>query len=237
MMPTGWDHLLALFLLVVVPLHATVTYRQLLARLATGEVGVRIREYRWVIGLQWGLVALVLVLWVFAGRGAALLGLTVPGGWPGIGGLAITAVGLAFLAAQGRAIAALEVDRLEGLKAQLAGARALLPTTDEESATFRWVAITAGICEELIYRGYLIWYLGGYLGGWLGAVLAALLFGLGHFYQGPSGAVKAGVVGLAAGLLFVGTGSLLWPMVLHAAVDLQGGAVGRRVFGESPRPR
>ena len=40
---------------------------------------------------------------------------------------------------------------------------------------------------------------------------------------------------LVAAVLYVATGSLLWPIVLHAAVDLQGGAIGRRVLasGES----
>jgi hypothetical protein len=32
-----------------------------------------------------------------------------------------------------------------------------------------------------------------------------------------------------AGLLFALTGSLLWPVVLHVALDLQGGAIMRHV--------
>ena len=51
-----------------------------------------------------------------------------------------------------------------------------------------------------------------------------------HIYQGISGAIRAGVIGLFASLLYVGTGSLLWPTILHIAIDLQGGAVARRAL-------
>jgi membrane protease YdiL (CAAX protease family) len=28
------------------------------------------------------------------------------------------------------------------------------------------------------------------------------------------------------GLVYIGTGSLVWPMILHALIDVQGGSVG-----------
>jgi len=47
--------------------------------------------------------------------------------------------------------------------------------------------------------------------------------------------VKTGVTGLIMGALFVATGSLLWPMILHAAVDLQGGAAAKLLLVEEAR--
>lgn len=46
--------------------------------------------------------------------------------------------------------------------------------------------------------------------------------------------IKTGATGLVMGVLYVGTGSLLFPMILHAAVDLQGGAMARHVLGSRP---
>lgn len=230
-MPTFADHLIVAVLFVVAPWHGRRTYRQLQERVAKGDLDYRASEYRWTIALEWGAVALVLVLWWLNGRTAEALGLTVPAGGASLAGLVLTAIGLMWLGLQWRAIVRLSGDGLASLRAQLEGARALLPTTDREAVWFRALAVTAGICEEIVYRGYLIWYLSVYLPGWVAVVVAGVGFGVAHYYQGASGVVKTGVTGLVAGFLYYGTGSLLWPMVLHAAIDLQGGAVGRRLLG------
>jgi len=85
------------------------------------------------------------------------------------------------------------------------------------------MSVTAGICEEFYYRGFLFAYLAGLLTGVpAGAVivLAGLVFGLGHLYQGAAGVIKTGTVGALLGLLYWMTGSLWAPMLLHTVVDL-----------------
>jgi len=112
------------------------------------------------------------------------------------------------------------------LRGQLGRASPLLPTTDAEHRVFRALAVTAGICEEILVRGYLIWYFGSFMHPWLAMTVAAVVFGVGHLYQGKSGVVKTGAVGLLMGALYLGTGSLLWPMIVHA--------VGRAVLRDTP---
>jgi membrane protease YdiL (CAAX protease family) len=51
------------------------------------------------------------------------------------------------------------------------------------------------------------------------------MFGLGHAYQGAAGIVKTGIVGLLMAGAYVGTGSLLAPMLLHVVIDLTSGMV------------
>jgi membrane protease YdiL (CAAX protease family) len=99
---------------------------------------------------------------------------------------------------------------------------ALLP--DSHSERSWWVAISAvaGINEELGYRGFLLFYLSVYAPQTNlleRVVLTSLLFGLAHIYQGWKGAVGAGILGLVFAGLYLMTGSLLLPMVIHAAVD------------------
>ena len=58
----------------------------------------------------------------------------------------------------------------------------MLPHSRAELALFFKLSITAGICEELLYRGYLIWYLSHWLSIYPAAALASLLFGIARGY-------------------------------------------------------
>jgi len=84
--------------------------------------------------------------------------------------------------------------------------------------------LTAGICEEALFRGFLLHYL--HTSPWrlnltLALLLSALIFGLQHLYQGVQGVIVSAVLGALFGLLFLLSGSLLLPMLLHAALDLR----------------
>ncbi|WP_433217025.1 CPBP family intramembrane glutamic endopeptidase [Dactylosporangium sp. CS-047395] len=98
----------------------------------------------------------------------------------------------------------------------------LLPRTARER---RWgvaTAFTAGICEELVFRGALLAGAVGLLHLPIVAagILVSLFFGLGHLYQGAFGVIGTTLFGLFATALYVVTGSLLLPVLIHAAVDL-----------------
>jgi membrane protease YdiL (CAAX protease family) len=59
------------------------------------------------------------------------------------------------------------------------------------------VAVSAGICEELVFRGWFLATLRSELGmGGLSLLIAAAaIFGLAHVYQGVSGVILTAVVG------------------------------------------
>ena len=100
----------------------------------------------------------------------------------------------------------------------------MLPNTAIERLGWVLLSLTAGLCEELLFRGFMIRFLNGLgLGLPLAAALVAssLIFGLAHAYQGPKGVIGATVGGLVFGLLFLLSGSLIPGMILHALVDLQ----------------
>lgn len=83
---------------------------------------------------------------------------------------------------------------------------------------------TAAFGEELLFRGFLQGRLQVLLGarrgaGLLAAAVQALVFGLAHAYQGPTGIVVTGSLGLVFGLLYLRTKSL-WPLVIaHGLID------------------
>ena len=100
----------------------------------------------------------------------------------------------------------------------------LLPKSARERLLFMFLSVTAGLAEELVFRGFLIELLGGWCGNlWVAVVLSSILFGLLHGYQGLSGVLRTGFLGLGLAALYVWRDSLLPVMVAHFASDVVAG--------------
>jgi CAAX protease family protein len=100
----------------------------------------------------------------------------------------------------------------------------LLPSTREERRWWWLVCITAGICEEVVYRGFLLHYLHVlpfHLSFTWALVVSSLIFGIAHLYQGVMGAVQTAVIGAVLGAMFLASGTLWLPIVVHAVLDLR----------------
>ncbi len=98
------------------------------------------------------------------------------------------------------------------------------PATWTERRWYAFLCVTAGICEETLFRGFLLHYLHVLpfsLNLTLALLISSVIFGLGHLYQGVGGAASTVVIGLLFGLLFLLTGNLLFPVVFHSAIDLR----------------
>ncbi|MEY2563179.1 MAG: protease family protein [Verrucomicrobiota bacterium] len=106
----------------------------------------------------------------------------------------------------------------------LANTAFLLPHGPVELFLWVGVAIVAGFCEEIVYRGYLqpqLWALCGKL-PWA-IVLQALVFGIAHVYQGWRPALITAVYGLAFGLLAACRRSIIPGAISHSLIDLIAG--------------
>ncbi len=222
------------YLVIGEPVVGQVLHRRFEGRLRT-DPGARRSFYRRLLVLEWGLAALVLVVWLGSpGVDAAAVGLQWPQQWPGAPTTAAVGAVLLFVAVSTRALrgGALLEDRPvvrrpgEGRHAEPAGhaTLVLLPRTTAERRLFTLVGLTAGVCEEWLYRGFFLAVVSAVLGGpppWLLVLVAAGAFGLAHAYQGAVGVLTTGVLGGVLAALYVGTGSLLLPVLLHAAIDLR----------------
>jgi membrane protease YdiL (CAAX protease family) len=91
-----------------------------------------------------------------------------------------------------------------------------------------WIVIvawgSAAFGEELLFRGFLMDRLARLPGlrgrGGAVVVIQAAVFGLPHLYQGWSGAVVTGIIGLILGWMRLRTGGNLWALVIaHGLVD------------------
>jgi membrane protease YdiL (CAAX protease family) len=103
-----------------------------------------------------------------------------------------------------------------------------LPTKTNELPEYFLLCFSAGVFEEIAYRGYLVnycWYLfeGNNYQELLAILLPALVFSLAHFYQGTKAVFKIFILAVFFGYLFLYSGSLLIVMILHFLVDAVGG--------------
>jgi membrane protease YdiL (CAAX protease family) len=229
-METGaLDHILAAILVIGVPLYAYWEFRSFLAQVEAGVLTARIRAYRLTIAVEWGLVAAILAVWLLSGRAFSNLGLGSEGGtrlWIGAG---LALLGIAFFVVQARSVAR-SPENLEVARGQFGDLRYLMPHNANEMRCFIAVSITAGICEEIMYRGFFIAYMEPFSGIWPAVFLSSLVFGLGHAYQGTKGILKTSIAGLIMAGLYQLTGTLWAPMVLHASIDAVNGYLGFTVM-------
>jgi membrane protease YdiL (CAAX protease family) len=240
--PLGWpDHLLFLVLAVVFPVRAALFGLRPLQCAAEADLPrVKLAVYRRAIALQWAAVALVAALWLVTHRSWSALGLVprLSGGLLGV--VAGLAVIVAVLLRQGYLQPAGDAS-LEHVRRRTRHLERMLPTTLRERSWFFALAGTAGVCEEVLYRGYLIWYLVAW--AWLlaphqsflaSAAASSLVFGVGHAYQGARGILLTVVVGGFLAAVYWITRSLFAGMLIHALMDLHAGYLSQLAYGSTP---
>ena len=211
--------LLAAWMVFVQPLAGRRRYRRLLERLHQ-DASARLHHYRRGIAFEWLGAALVGLLALLAH--SRLNALWPPGDNTGVGAQ------IPFLAAAMVAITA--VYRFGGqatrqaLAIQLRPVAALLPRTGTERRWFALLAVTAGICEEVLYRGFglaaLRWAAPD-IGKPALIIVTGAAFGLAHLYQGRMGVTLTGLLGAYFAWITISTGSLIPVMLLHALLDLR----------------
>ena len=243
--------ILALYLLVGEPLLGRHAHRRLLAALDAGVPGARRRFYRQWTWQGWVLLMVTLVVALgVAGWTPAQLGLRLPH-WPaglpadhaGAGLLTGFVTGAALAAVGGIVIGLVLARRRRETPPSVRPPRVaggdkllrMLPHTRSERWGFAALAVTAGITEEVIWRGFglgLLFMLLPRAPVAVPIVLAALAFGWAHLYQGWTGVLATAVLGGLFAWLYWATGSLLPPMLLHVLVDLRAALV--RVPADTP---
>jgi uncharacterized protein len=107
----------------------------------------------------------------------------------------------------------------------------LVPHTLPELALWLPLAVTAGFCEEYIFRGYFQRQFGAFTGSlWAGVVIQALIFGFAHGYQGAAQMFIIFCLGLIFGIVAKLRKSLRPTMFAHAAMDFFAGVIGYMIF-------
>ncbi len=232
-MLTTWDHLLALVIVLGLPLRAYFGMRALQQAPVASLAVLRQRLWWRAIGMQWLLVTLVVALWIVTRREFEPLGLLLRP-TAGLTGVLVGTATIVSLVLRQRKSLDTDAALRARVRDRLAPVERLMPRNRGEFPLFSALALTAGVCEEFLFRGFLLWYMAQWMPLLLAALLQGVAFGVGHAYQGARGIMLTGV----AGLFFTGVRLVavsLWPaMLIHALMDLHAGDLACRVFRVEP---
>lgn len=224
-------------------------YRKLKQAVAEGNPHARTRVYRQALAFEWisALLAVIALGFDWSKLNPRFLALEGSGLFPSMAaGKAFArgnVVGVLIGMVAGTAaivIGRIRANRRSGTQPAQPTSRwkkilpdfsALIPVTTAERLWWVAVALSAGICEEVVFRGWLLAALHGQAGvnGTALIATAAVLFGLAHAYQGVTGMLLTALAGALFCGLYVATGSLLVPILLHCLVDVR--------FAVMPAPR
>ena len=229
-----WDFwLIFLILSVVIPWRGRLRLQQLLARPA-GGTKEKLVLYGSTIAFQWLLAGVVAWRAFARGLGVAELGLARPFTSPM---LLVTLAGAALVGTfqwfNLRRVGAMSgpiPDFMRKLTERV------LPISAIEFAPYTALAITAGVCEEFLYRGFAMAALSrAGLAAWAVVVVTSMLFGLAHTYQGKSGILGTTLMGVVFGIGRIWLQSLAPVMVWHSTVDIVAGIAAPKYLSQRPK--
>lgn len=204
------------------PMEALLNLKKGREELASNAPGVRVKHYTQTILLLWAISLPVIVLWAVSGRDWAEIGFQIPTGPYAMYGLGLAGLITMFFLYQHAVVSKSREAREKYRDGILGNARIanFMPHTDDERQLFNLMGVTAGITEEIVFRGYLIWVLSLFAPLWVAALIALALFTVLHLYQGADQLPSVFGMGGLLTLVFVLTGSL-WPAIaLHIFVDV-----------------
>jgi len=193
------------------------------ALLPLGGASRRVPEYIFVMTFEWVLVGFI---WHGVSRRGIRMSDLVGGRWARpVDFLRDLGIAVGFLLVGGGA--------LEGLGYLLKVTdnptlRSLLPQSCTEVVLWVLMSLTAGFCEEVIFRGYLRRQFAALTRATAGGiVLQGIAFGAAHGYQGWKYMLLIAVYGIMFGLLAQWRRSLRPGMITHFAQDAAGGLLAR----------
>jgi len=218
------DHIFVLLLFVVQPIHGAMSYRRYVTKIKAGLKSDPARLYLQTLTLEWVALAVLGTAWYLLGRPITDLGFVQAGGNGFWIGAVVLLIATGFMIYNWRRATTTTQEEKDKQIKSLGDLVYFLPRTDRDLHHFYAVSITAGIVEEVLYRGFAFWYLAQIMPIWAVIVVSSIAFGLGHSYQGVGGMLRVTLIGLAFGIFYVLTGSIWLPILAHAILDILQGA-------------
>jgi uncharacterized protein len=189
----------------------------------------KVLQYLWAMAWEW---VLLLITWLGIRKRVRVRQL-IGGRWASVEDFLLDVVyagtfwicALVILGIAAKLMHLDQAGKLESMRKQLGF---LTPGSRLELAVWFCVSVTAGFCEEIIFRGYLQLQFAAITNSMLaGALLSAIVFGASHGYEGVARMLLIGIYGLLFGLLAWWRKSLRPGMMAHAWHDAFSGAVLR----------
>lgn len=231
---TVFDHFLIFLLFVAQPIAGWVNFRRYVRRAQAGEAIDRPKLYLHTQFVEWLFLATLLGGWFYLQRPLSELGFVAPGG-NGFWLVAVLVAGASIaLALSTRSVRQLDQDARAEHRVSFGDLGHFLPQDDRDLRSFYGISVTAGIVEEIVFRGFVLWYLSLMMPLWAAVLVSSVAFGLGHSYQGLGGMFRTGLVGLVLGVFYIVSGSIWLPIVAHVLLDWLQGRQIREIYRDVP---
>ena len=192
---TLFDHLIVFIFVIVYPAYDYFYSTPKFKKNALKNIPkIRIHEFQKGIAWIWILSILTLAVWLYNERSLVNLGLDISILWSVWLGLILLIMGLIYILYIYKTIKKDTAQR-SNIKTKMNATEAsiYLHQTKDDFMWFIPVAISAGICEELLFRGFLMWYINEFSSIILAIILSSILFGLAHSFQGWKGVIQSGL--------------------------------------------
>jgi len=219
--------LLAAYTVLVEPILRTNFYRNLKKQLKI-DPKARLLYYRTNVLWEWSWVIVLAVILIPIPHPLNFIGLTMPSlpGWIILAAL-VFGIGLSiFLLRQ-------NPRALSSMQRSLESSSVILPSTPSERKWYAALSITAGICEELLYRGFLLSFMAIYFPGlgWLfSSIISGIIYGLSHIYLGRKNMLQTALNGFSFAIVYFLSGNLLSAISNSQPVALVGSLIPAMVF-------
>jgi membrane protease YdiL (CAAX protease family) len=110
-----------------------------------------------------------------------------------------------------------------------------LPRYPRELPAYLLMCLSAGVFEEIIYRGYLVTYFRPEYNHdtglpFLAVCAPAVLFSLAHYYQGWQAVIKIFLLSVLLAIIFLVSQNILVVMLIHTSIDLLGGLLAMKLL-------
>lgn len=224
---TWIDHLLFIIIALVLPIMAIATSTQMDEE--SEDLGSKLKFNKKDLYYQNGLMlwigALVVsTAWLYAGKSYHALGLSTPV----INNKVLMLCGALILIYVVDLVISIAHYKRESHGSDDDSLDFIAPTNFKEFKHFVFLALSAGVCEEVIFRGFLVNYVKYWVPdhAWqlhMAVLVSSVFFSISHLYQGWINVLKIFVIALLFGYIYVYSQSLVLVVIIHFLVDLVSG--------------
>jgi hypothetical protein len=102
----------------------------------------------------------------------------------------------------------------------------LMPINKSQLIVFTLLlSVTAGICEEIIFRAYLYNFTKLHVGNIGAIIFSSLIFGFWHINLGWQEVMRTAFMGALLCCAYIFTGNIIFPIILHIFIDVYSGVI------------
>jgi membrane protease YdiL (CAAX protease family) len=217
-----WTTILAGIIGIIYPIYFLFTYKKTNARIKQDHK-FRLIDYKQTIAIFWTLTILVLIN--FFNTKTPHLNFNA---YFNTIGIILSILVVLFSVLQYR-LSKVTLETLTNTKEKMKDIYYFLPKTKIEFNWFVLLSISAGICEEIIFRLFLFEFLKENANLWMAFVLTNIIFAMTHIGSGKQNIINAFILGLLFSAIYYFSENIWIAVFLHITIDINGGLLGYRI--------